>query len=81
LSQCTATMSAITPTDEPCAADPNKPTGPIKILIADDHPIFRDGLQKLLRSNQISKWWPRSGTGMKCFELSRNTIQMCCCSI
>jgi len=48
LSQCTATMSAIIPTDEACAADPDKPAGPIKILIADDHPIFRDGLQKLL---------------------------------
>src|SRR5437899_7862808 len=41
-------MSAITPTDEASAADPDKPAGPIKILIADDHPIFRDGLQKLL---------------------------------
>ncbi len=41
-------MSATTPTDEACAADPDKPTGPIKIMIADDHPIFRDGLQKLL---------------------------------
>ena len=41
-------MSAIIPTDEACAADPDKPAGPIKILIADDHPIFRDGLQKLL---------------------------------
>ena len=48
MSQCTATMSATTPTDEACAADPDKPTGPIKIMIADDHPIFRDGLQKLL---------------------------------
>lgn len=48
MSQCTATMSAITPTDEARAADPDKPAGPIRIVIADDHPIFRDGLQKLL---------------------------------
>src|SRR5258708_22532446 len=41
-------MSAITPTDEAAAADSDKPTGPIKIVIADDRPIFRDGLQKLL---------------------------------
>ena len=25
-------------------------TKPIRILIADDHPIFRDGLRKLLES-------------------------------
>ncbi len=48
MSQCTATMSAITPTDEAAAAEPDKPAGPIRIVIADDHPIFRDGLQKLL---------------------------------
>ena len=48
MSQCTATMSAITPTDEAPATDPDKPAAPIRIVIADDHPIFRDGLQKLL---------------------------------
>jgi len=41
-------MSAITPPDEACPGDSDKPAGPIKIVIADDHPIFRDGLQRLL---------------------------------
>src|SRR5882672_4566145 len=41
-------MNATTPTDEALAADPDKPAVPIRIVIADDHPIFRDGLQKLL---------------------------------
>ena len=40
-------MNATTPIDEARAAHPDKPAGPIKIVIADDHPIFRDGLQKL----------------------------------
>jgi len=48
LSQCIATMNATTSTDETRAADSDKPAGPIRIVIADDHPIFRDGLQKLL---------------------------------
>ena len=48
MSQCTATMNATTPTDETRAVDSDKPAGPIRIVIADDHPIFRDGLQKLL---------------------------------
>jgi DNA-binding NarL/FixJ family response regulator len=29
---------------------PSEPAGPVRIVIADDHPIFRDGLRKLLES-------------------------------
>jgi DNA-binding NarL/FixJ family response regulator len=48
LSQCIATMSGITPTDEARAADSDNSVKPIRIIIADDHPIFRDGLKQLL---------------------------------
>ncbi len=48
MSQCTATMDATIPSDEARAADPDNAGKPIRIIIADDHPIFRDGLKQLL---------------------------------
>jgi two-component system, NarL family, nitrate/nitrite response regulator NarL len=41
-------MSAITTPSEACAANGDEPSKPIQIVIADDHPIFRDGLKQLL---------------------------------
>ncbi|HUJ23374.1 MAG TPA: response regulator transcription factor [Bryobacteraceae bacterium] len=41
-------MSATVPPHEPSAADGNHHSKPIRILIADDHPIFRDGVKHLL---------------------------------
>jgi DNA-binding NarL/FixJ family response regulator len=40
--------SATPPTGGPVSSDSDEPSGDIKILIADDHPIFRDGLKQLL---------------------------------
>jgi len=48
LSQCNADMSATTVTPEPCDVKDEEPSKPIEIVIADDHPIFRDGLKELL---------------------------------
>jgi DNA-binding NarL/FixJ family response regulator len=45
-------MSAtITPREEACT-DEESSTKPIRILIADDHPIFRDGLKQLLSTEK-----------------------------
>jgi DNA-binding NarL/FixJ family response regulator len=41
-------MSAIIMPREGCAADETSTSKPIRILLADDHPIFRDGLKQLL---------------------------------
>ena len=40
--------SATPPTGGSVSSDSDEPSGDIKILIADDHPIFRDGLKQLL---------------------------------
>src|SRR5579863_8373183 len=37
-----------TTSDEPSSIEGKNPTKPIRIVIADDHPIFRDGLKQLL---------------------------------
>ena len=48
MSQCTTAMSATTPPDEASSANTTDRAKPITIVIADDHPIFRDGLKQLL---------------------------------
>src|SRR5216683_5778874 len=48
LSQCTTAMSATTPPDEASSANTTDRAKPITIVIANDHPIFRDGLKQLL---------------------------------
>ena len=46
-------MSAtITPPREEACADEESSSKPIRILIADDHPIFRDGLKQLLSTEK-----------------------------
>src|SRR5579864_9115348 len=37
-----------TTSDGPPSIEGNRPANPIRIMIADDHPIFRDGLKQLL---------------------------------
>ena len=41
-------MSATTTTSESCSTSEGSATKPIRILLADNHPIFRDGLKHLL---------------------------------
>jgi two-component system, NarL family, nitrate/nitrite response regulator NarL len=41
-------MSTTTTTPESCIVNGEEPSKPIQIVIADDHPIFRDGLKELL---------------------------------
>ncbi len=48
MSQCTTAMSATTPPDEASSANTTDRAKPITIVIANDHPIFRDGLKQLL---------------------------------
>ena len=49
MSQCTTAMSATTTTtQEACPANEDGAAKPIRILVADNHPIFRDGLKHLL---------------------------------
>jgi len=49
LSQCTiANMSATIVTPQSLITDESVPAKRIRIVIADDHPIFRDGLKNLL---------------------------------
>src|SRR6266446_4500751 len=66
-------MNATTPIDEVRAADPDKPAGPIKIVIADDHPIFRDGLQKLLSVEKDFEVVAQVGDGDEVLQAVDNT--------
>ena len=48
MSQCITAMSATVSTDGFPAREDGSTDKPIRIVIADDHPIFRDGLKQLL---------------------------------
>ena len=48
MSQCTNAMTATVTPREDCAAEEISSSKPIRIVLADDHPIFRDGLKQLL---------------------------------
>ena len=43
---------------------------PIRVLIADDHPLFRDGLASLLRSGQDTELAGAATTGPEAIELA-----------
>jgi two-component system, NarL family, nitrate/nitrite response regulator NarL len=52
LSQRATAMNATAPPDEASSADTTDRAKPITIIIADDQPIFRDGLKQLLSLEQ-----------------------------
>ena len=64
-------------TEAPEASDPSesKPTnkGPVRIMIADDHPIVRDGLKKLLRLESDFEIVAEAGDGGEVLEMINQT--------
>ena len=46
---------------------------PIRVLIADDHPLFRDGLAGLLRAAQDTELAGAATTGTEAVEMARQT--------
>ncbi|MGC2514466.1 MAG: response regulator transcription factor, partial [Terriglobales bacterium] len=48
----------------------DKRTHPIRIVIADDHPIFRDGLRRLLESEQDMKVVGEACDGFEAVKLA-----------
>ena len=46
---------------------------PIGVLIADDHPLFRDGLAGLLRAAQDTELAGAATTGTEAVEMARQT--------
>ena len=56
----------------PNLLEPRK--GVIRVLIADDHPIVRDGLKKLLSLEEDVKWWAKPRMAARCWTRSRSSI-------
>jgi DNA-binding NarL/FixJ family response regulator len=48
-------------------------TGPIRVLVADDHPLFRDGLTALLTDAGDTELAGAATTGAEAVELARET--------
>jgi DNA-binding NarL/FixJ family response regulator len=48
-------------------------TEPIRVLIADDHPLFRDGLAALLSAGQGTELTGAATTGTEAVEMARQT--------
>ena len=48
-------------------------TGPIRVLIADDHPLFRDGLTALLNDGPGTELTGAATTGAEAVDLARQT--------
>lgn len=51
-----------------------KPSGPIRILIADDHPIFRDGLRRLLEAEPDLSVAGEASDGDEAVTLTRQLL-------
>lgn len=51
----------------------NNPSNPIRILIADDHPLFRDGLRRLLQAEPGFEVVGEAADGEGLAELARET--------
>jgi DNA-binding NarL/FixJ family response regulator len=49
------------------------PGKPIRVLIADDHPLFRDGLAALLRAGPGTELAAAASAGLEAVELARET--------
>jgi two-component system nitrate/nitrite response regulator NarL len=52
----------------------NRRTQPVRILIADDHPIFRDGLKRLLESEGEFKVIGEACDGVEAVSMARQLI-------
>ena len=52
----------------------NRRLQPIRILIADDHPIFRDGLKRLLESEGEFKVIGEACDGVEAVTLARQLV-------
>ena len=48
-------------------------TGPVRVLIADDHPLFRDGLAALLAGGPGTELAGAAATGTEAVDLARHT--------
>ena len=48
-------------------------TDPIRVLIADDHPLFRDGLTALLTDGQDTELTGAATSGTEAVEMARET--------
>ena len=48
-------------------------TGPVRVLIADDHPLFRDGLTALLTEGPDTELTGAATTGIEAVDLARET--------
>ena len=48
-------------------------TEPIRVLIADDHPLFRDGLTALLTDGPDTELAGAASSGTEAVELARDT--------
>ena len=56
------------------SVQPSSPAGgPVRVLIADDHPLFRDGLAALLRAAPGIELAGAACTGPQAVELARGT--------
>ena len=56
------------------STEPSSPAGePVRVLIADDHPLFRDGLAALLRAAGGIELAGAAVTGSEAVELARDT--------
>ena len=51
----------------------SKRSQPVRIVIADDHPIFRDGLRRLLESEPDLKVIGEASDGAEAVKLARTT--------
>ena len=49
----------------------DKTSSPVRMLIADDHPIFRDGLRKLLEAEKDFKVIGEASDGGEAVEMVR----------
>ena len=43
----------------------------VRVVVGDDHPMFRDGVVRALVSSGRSTWWPRPTTAVGALELIR----------
>ena len=57
----------------------NRRPQPTRIVIADDHPIFRDGLRRLLETEPDLKVIGEACDGAEAVKLARSSSPTSCC--